>query len=183
MNRIRFVKVRDVESPKRSNSSDAGLDFYIPRDITRDELKEVNKKSGQFKAIRFYGIKMGSKQIVDFIQLAPHSRVLIPSGIKVLIEPNNSALIAANKSGVSTNKGLIFTAEVVDSTYTGEMHLGILNTTDKLVNIDFGTKIIQFIHTPVYLTQPEEITLEEYNKEAEGWSDRGSRGFGSYDKE
>lgn len=33
--------------------------------------------------------------------------------------------MAANKSGVATKDGLTFTAEIVDSPYTGEMHIGI----------------------------------------------------------
>ena len=30
--------------------------------------------------------------------------------------------MAANKSGISTKQGLIYTAEIVDSPYTGEIH-------------------------------------------------------------
>ena len=33
MNRFRFIKVRDVKTPSRGNAGDAGLDFYIPRNL------------------------------------------------------------------------------------------------------------------------------------------------------
>ena len=30
---LKYVKVRDVKSPKRANSTDAGIDFFVPEDI------------------------------------------------------------------------------------------------------------------------------------------------------
>lgn len=40
------------------------------------------------------------------VEISPGGRVLIPSGIKVLINPKESMLMAANKSGVATKDGL-----------------------------------------------------------------------------
>ena len=37
-NRIRFIKVRDVKSPSRSNVGDAGLDFYMPSNLTTQDI-------------------------------------------------------------------------------------------------------------------------------------------------
>ena len=42
MNRFRFIKVRDVKSPSRGNEGDAGLDFYIPEDLTLQDLVKAN---------------------------------------------------------------------------------------------------------------------------------------------
>lgn len=41
MNRFRFIKVRDVKSPSRGNEGDAGLDFYIPEDLTLQDLVKL----------------------------------------------------------------------------------------------------------------------------------------------
>lgn len=112
------------------------------------------------------------------IVIPPHERVLIPSGIKVWIEPKDSALIATNKSGVAVKKGLDVGATTVDSIYTGEVHLSLTNTNAHYVDIACGDKIIQFIHTPVILSQMVEITEDEYNKISSG-STRGAGGFGS----
>ena len=42
MNKFRFIKVRDVKSPSRGNEGDAGLDFYIPEDLTLQDLVKAH---------------------------------------------------------------------------------------------------------------------------------------------
>jgi dUTPase len=188
MNRFRFTKVRDVEAPKRSNVGDAGLDFYTPRDLTFDQLVTANKNAENIfvtKEATGYGMVLVETDpetgFITSLKLGPHARVLIPSGIRGLIEPQDSALIAANKSGKASKQSLLFTAEVIDSPYTGEIHIGICNTSSCSTDIELGSKLIQFIHTPIYLTTPEEISNSDYEAEAENWGTRGSDGFGSTD--
>lgn len=41
MNRFRFIKVRDVKTPSRGNVGDAGLDFYIPRNLDPQQLVQI----------------------------------------------------------------------------------------------------------------------------------------------
>lgn len=184
MNRFRFTRVRDVEIPKRSNPNDAGLDFYVPRDLVLQDLVNANKEAIGMESTPLsvtegkYGYTMNNHHITH-IHLGPHSRILIPSGIMGLLEPKPSMLMAANKSGISTKNGLIFTAEIVDSPYTGEIHLGVYNTTNQVITIEAGKKLIQFIHVPIFTTEPEEIPSAEYHYLAETWGTRGDKGFGS----
>lgn len=180
MNRLRFIKVRDVQSLKRSNQGDAGLDFYIPRDLTVNELMDIPQNYDQDIAYLTEYTPYG--HITEII-LPAHSRILIPSGIKLLIEPRESMLMAANKSGVSTKSGLIFTAEIVDSPYVGEVHIGVVNTSNNSVSIKANQKLVQFIHVPIYLTEPEEIQNEEFYSESQMWGSRGTNGFGSTDNQ
>lgn len=112
------------------------------------------------------------------IYIPAHERILVPSGVKVWIEQKDSALIATNKSGIATTKGLVVGATTVDADYTGEVHLSVINTNDYQVPVICGDKLIQFIHTPVILSKMVEITEDEYNKISKK-SDRGSGGFGS----
>lgn len=177
-NRIRFTKVREVASPCRNNANDAGIDFYVPTDLTVEEVAsiEANRLSGIFPGVNLIDTTEG---MLEYIVLKPNQRVLIPSGIKVLIEPENSMLQANNKSGVSAKQGLIFTAQVVDSPYVGEIHIGITNVSTEPVTIKAGAKLVQFIHVPVYLTKLEEISNSEYHSLAEDWGTRGTNGFGS----
>lgn len=189
MNKIRFTKVRDVKSPSRGNVGDAGIDFYTPVDLTMDDLVSANKDAenivvsteaagiGMVKAI------LNDEGFIKTLRIGPHSRVIIPSGIRVLLEPLDSALIAANKSGVATKQGLVYTAEVVDSTYTGELHLCVANTSACSTDITLGKKLTQFMHMPIYLTDPEEITTDEYDQESDGWSTRGENWQGSTDNQ
>lgn len=121
-----------------------------------------------------------------YFLLPPHSRVRIPSGIRVRMSESGRALIAANKSGVSSDHGLIFAAQVVDYTYTGEVNLGVINTGTKVVRIYEGMKILQFLETPIF-DSPIEVWEEKENdmelKFYEGFkTTRGASGFGSTDK-
>lgn len=112
------------------------------------------------------------------IDIAPHNRVLIPSGIKTWIEPKDSALIATNKSGIATKKGLVVGATTIDADYTGVIHLSVINTNDTSISIACGEKLIQFLHLPVILSEMVEIDNDEYDKITSD-SDRGDGGFGS----
>lgn len=186
MNRLRFTKVRKVATPSRGNVGDAGLDFYIPEDLTFEQLAKANEGSGvPFFHVPEYTIPRPGKayvytsgDVVKGIILGPNSRVLIPSGIRVLIEPRESMLTAANKSGLA-KKGIIFTSQVVDSPYTGEVHIGIANIGTDCYKILAGKKATQFIQVPVILSEPEEISEEEYLQLSENWGTRGNNGFGS----
>lgn len=189
-NRIRFTKVREVISPNRNNANDAGIDFYVPTDLRAKDLLSIPANQG-LNLANFSKYKEGvvdvedslvkPDDIVTQIVLLPGEKVLIPSGIKVLIEPENSMLQAANKSGIASKQGLVFTAEIVDSPYVGEVHIGVVNTTLMAATIYAGKKLVQFIHVPIFLTQPEEISNYEYHEIAEGWGTRGEKGFGSGD--
>lgn len=190
MNRLRFTKVRKVATPNRGNVGDAGLDFYVPEDLTFDQLVKANEGSGvpvkSYHKINFHigGMVMcrvNDNNGIENIVLTPGSRVLIPSGIRILLEPINSMLTAANKSGLA-KKGLVYTAQVVDSPYTGEVHIGIANIGQEALILEPGKKAAQFIHVPVFLTDPEELTNDEYIEISQGWGTRGNGGFGSTGK-
>lgn len=105
--------------------------------------------------------------------LAPGESVLIPSGIKVQV-PRGYALIAFNKSGVSVKQGLSVGACVVDEDYEGEVHLHMINTSNKEQVIATGQKLVQFVLIPVSYFDVEEVDkIQSRNTE------RGSGGFGS----
>lgn len=189
MNRFRFCKVREVKSPSRANAGDAGLDFYVPTNLTFGQLVEANKNVVALDPnviISQVSFKDNDptgpmNSIINSIMIPGHSRIVIPSGIIGLIEPVNSAFIAANKSGVATKKGLVFTAQVVDSPYTGEIHIAVVNTSNTAQEIEAGSKLVQFLHVPLYLTEPEEISDYDYKKLASDWGTRGDNWQGSSD--
>lgn len=197
MNRpsIRYTRVRKVKPLARANSGDAGLDFFFPEDLTVNQLLEKQAE----QVLNTYGLEftvgkdtwvhgLGQNdplylydQPIDAVTIRPHARILIPSGIRVLLEPKQSMFMAANKSGVCTKKGLIFGAEIVDSPYTGEVHISLINTSNSNVTLKPGEKIVQFIHVPIFDTEPEEIPQQLYEDMAKNWGTRGDKGFGSSD--
>lgn len=181
MERIRFTKVREVHSPTRNNQGDAGIDFYIPTDLKLADMQEKNPHisicdRGDFEDHVTLSYRDGN--VVD-IYIGPKTRINIPSGIRVLAEPVNSAMIVANKSGRGSKQGLIFTAQVCDSPYTGEYHLCVYNTSNVPVHLKAGEALVQLVHTPIYLSEPEEISNDDFEKEAENWGTRGNKGMGS----
>lgn len=206
--RIRYTRVRKVKDLVRANDGDAGLDFFFPEDITLKELIEKQSDLMKYRLtfhleedeiggstyvmgddkihhseIGYYPVTQDIyEKMVVGISLNPQSRVLIPSGIRVLLEPKSSMLMAANKSGIATKTGLIFGAEIVDSPYTGEVHVSLINTSSDVVILKAGEKLVQFIHVPIYQTEPEEIPNKLYDDIAIGWGTRGAKGFGSSDK-
>lgn len=176
---LRFCKVRNVKTPNRANQGDAGLDFYVPF-LTYQDIFGISQNRMALNAHEL-AIK-GDHEIL----MLPSSRILIPSGIRVLIQPEASMLMAANKSGIATKEGLLYTAEIVDSPYTGEVHLGVYNSTREVVKLNIlevpaedGKKLMQFIHVPIYITTPEEIPTSLFDEIASSWGSRGNNGFGS----
>lgn len=210
---LRYTRVRKVKPLVRANHGDAGLDFFCPEDLTIKQLMacqpedvinfygiEVLFQEGNIQC----SYRLGTDKIlfdtaershwrpftplyedyqITAIIISPQSRVLIPSGIKVLLTPRNSMLQAANKSGICSKQGLIFGAEIVDSPYTGEVHLSIINTSKKEQMIRAGNKVEQYIHVPIHLTEPEEIPNQLYEEIAKDWGTRGSKAFGSSDNQ
>lgn len=156
MSKVQFILTREVHAPSRGTDQAAGIDFFIPyyNEKFAEDFKAANPNMQ-------YGMSCDNDN-VGHIVIAPHERIKVPSGVHVFLTPVESALIAANKSGVSTKKGLIFTCQVIDSDYTGEMHIGVVNTSNEIVEIKTGEKLIQFIHTPVYFPSLEEIDENSY---------------------
>jgi dUTP pyrophosphatase len=143
---IKLAKVRDVKDPTRGTDGSAGIDFYVPEDYPK-----------------------------NLCTIHPGTRCFIPSGIKANV-PDGYALIAFNKSGVALKKQLMVGACVVDSDYQGEIHLHLINTSNRVVEILPGEKLLQFVLLPVD-HGPVQIVKE--SKLFNDRSERGSGGFGS----
>ena len=169
---LKIFKVRDVRSPERGTGEAAGIDFFVP-EFNEAFVKDLLEKNKDLPLL----VPSMLQNNDLYMTILPNGRVLIPSGIKTWMTPG-TALIAANKSGVATKKGLIFGAQVVDSDYAGEVHISVINTSNVPVTIKTGEKLIQFIHTPVLLTSPEEIDEYTFNS-LHDKSARGEGGFGS----
>lgn len=174
---IKFFKSRDVKDPVRGTAQAAGIDFFVPV-FNEAFITDFIAKNPVY-ADKF---NIANMRAAKEITVLPGMRVLIPSGIHTYFEPKASALIAANKSGVSTKKGLRFTCQVVDSDYTGEIHIGVANDSDRAVTISEGEKLIQFIHTPVYLSPLVSVEQTEFYNLHMG-TERGDNWQGSTDKQ
>lgn len=142
---MKIKLTRDTKVPSRGTPGSAGIDVFVPNDYPSET-----------------------------ITLKPGESVLIPSGIVANV-PDGHALIAFNKSGVATKQGLVVGASVVDSDYTGEIHIHMINASNKDQVITRGQKIVQFLLMPVNMVESIEVVDELPSKESE----RGSGAFGS----
>ena len=175
--KIQFTKIRDVKTPSRANSHDAGTDFFIPEysfEFLRD-LKLKNEKN--FLTYILDGEDNGNDNYTLRIIIPAGEQINIPSGIKVNILDKNTYLEANNKSGIASKYHLVVGACVVDADYQGEVHLNLLNVGNEDITIESGMKVVQFIHKYYIDTDWEEISVDDYNNLEQ--SDRGSGGFGS----
>lgn len=207
---IKFFQTRLGKLPLRANKYDAGIDFFVPT-FTSDFIKSIIEKnqfilkrkdncvlsetgSANAKYVSvtcrnvdvednqsMIVVKFDNKIKKSFIELFPHERLLIPSGISCKMMSNDRALIAANKSGIASEFGLVVGASVVDSQYQGEIHLNVINTSNEVVKIYEDMKLIQMIETPIYVSEIESVKNYEdlYGGEV---TSRGTGGFGSTNK-
>lgn len=141
--------------------------FHKTRDVKSPE------RSGKNAGIDFFI----PNDLEQSYEIEPLQSVLIPSGIKVSL-PEDHCLIAFNKSGVATKHNLQVGACVVDENYKGEIHLHLTNTGSKLVTLNAGQKVLQFV-----LIQQNYHKLQEVKSHAP-WEtkeddERGDKGFGS----
>lgn len=175
---IDYARVRDVKKPERGTSEASGIDLFIPK-FTESFLEDLKKKNGCISEIKpgnfEYVIDMANKRIL----LAPHAKLMIPSGIKFR-GTKYLSLDAGNKSGIGTKKGLDRLAEICDSDYQGEVHISISNTTPFIIEVCEDEKIIQFIQRHIALDIPREVSHEDLFLDV--ISERGEGGFGSTNK-
>lgn len=97
---------------------------------------------------------------------------LIPTDVAFDI-PFGWDLAVYNKSGISTKKKLFKGAELIDSDYTGNVHIHFFNFSDEDVHFNKGDKISQLVMREVWMGALEEV--DELNKATQ----RGASGFGS----
>ena len=108
------------------------------------------------------------------VTLNPGCRAMIHTGIAVSLgSPEKVALVFA-RSGLAVRHGICLAngVGVIDSDYTGEIIVGLLNTSDKAFTVEPGDRIAQLAIMPVIrgvFVPASELDATE----------RGSGGFGS----
>lgn len=167
---LKISRVRDVSAPSRAHATDAGIDFYVP--VIDDKFtKDLLEKEGNENI-----------SVVDgTIIIPPGENACIPSGVKVEI-PYGFMGMFSNKSGFCSKKDGLVGGGIIDTFYSGEVHLDIHNIGTKPLKIKTKDKIAQLIMVPILscdVTECDEDSLYDWMKQDEV---RGSNGFGSSDK-
>lgn len=101
-------------------------------------------------------------------------RTVIPTGIAIAIESNETAAFVYARSGLGIKHGISLSngVGVIDSDYRGEICVGLINTSREDYTIEPGERIAQLVLAPIIPAEPVEV--EELDK-----TERGTGGFGS----
>lgn len=173
--KTQYTTIRDVINPERAHPTDAGVDLFVP-ELTKDYLDVLISKNSNLD--EWTNERWKSSNGYEFIiKIKPHGKINLPSGIKLDIGDKDSFIEIKNKSGIASKTGLVIGACVIDANYQGEIHINLLNTSDREVILHSGQKIAQAVQIPLIRTQWNKISNEEYDQI--GKTDRNSGGFGS----
>ena len=111
---------------------------------------------------------------VESFELEPRERKSVPLGVAIEIPQGYVGLIW-DKSGLSHKYGIKTFGGVIDSSYRGEIHAGIMNLSDKFFSFEKGHKIAQLL-----IQKVETVEFEEVKELSD--SVRGEGAFGSTGK-
>lgn len=108
------------------------------------------------------------------IVLKPLERKLIPTGIAIKLPSADYGAFLYARSGLATKKGITLAncVGVVDSDYTGEIKVGLINLSNEEYTVTNGERIAQMVIMPV--AQANLLVVDELEE-----TQRGSGGFGS----
>ncbi len=143
------------------------------------EIKIKFLDNNKEKALPFYATDgsagMDLKAVLEHsITLAPLERALIPTGIAISLPgPEFGAFLFA-RSGLASKHGITLanSVGVIDSDYTGEIKVALVNLSNEPYTIENGERIAQMVILEVAKAQfTVSDTLEK--------TQRGSGGFGS----
>lgn len=146
-------------------------------DIAKINIKFLD--NNKEKAVPFYATEgsagMDLKAVLDeSITLAPLERALIPTGIAIsLPSPKYGAFLFA-RSGLASKHGITLAncVGVIDSDYTGEIKVALVNLSNEPYTITDGERIAQMVIMEV---AKADFTVTDSLQKTE----RGSGGFGS----
>lgn len=104
----------------------------------------------------------------------PGGRVSVPTGIAIGLPSAETVGLVFARSGLAVKHGLALSngVGVIDSDYTGEIRVGLVNLSDQSYTIQPGERIAQLVVVPILL--PELVETDELDA-----TERGAGGFGS----
>ena len=101
---------------------------------------------------------------IQNVILKPGERISCATGIAIKI-PEGYAGLIWDKSGISHKSGIKSLGGVMDSNYTGEYLVGLINLSKEDFKIEKGQKIAQVLFQKIEIPEVEEVAeLEQTNR-------------------
>lgn len=163
---VKIVRLNTRPLPSKATKGSAGYDLVT-------DFRDVN-------SLKFYGdhrIRPKTElNPVSYISIAPMTRVIIPAGIKISL-PNGYEGQIRSRSGKSSKEGIVVVNApgTIDSDYTGEVHIPIINLSTEWVDIYDNERIAQLLIKKV--EQANWVEVQQLNN-----TERNENGFGSTGK-
>lgn len=125
---------QNSQLPTRGSQHSAGLDLYAHLTTAKATIWLSNNISTPRKC---YG---------NSLNIAPGERALIPTGLKMAVEPGWCIKLYP-RSGNSVKLGitLINAVGIGDADYRDEYMVAVINHSNKMVNIEHGMRICQMM--------------------------------------
>lgn len=112
---------------------------------------------------------------IDFLPIPGGGRLLIPTGVKIIIPDGFYGRIAP-RSGLAFKNGIDVLAGVIDTDYRGEIGVILHNTSEHVFRVNKHDRIAQLIFERAQRLYPVVLTEAQF---AERSTARGAGGFGS----
>ncbi|QQE81252.1 dUTP diphosphatase [Alicyclobacillus sp. SO9] len=143
------------------------VNYKIVSDNFRDSFLPAYKTSGAA------GMDLHAC-IDEALEISPMQRVRIPTGIALQLPTPQTVGLVYARSGLAWKHGVGLPngVGVIDSDYTGEIQVLLVNFGENTVQISPGDRIAQIVFAPVHTVSL--VQTPEFSK-----TERGSRGFGS----
>jgi len=138
-------KSGSLQLPTLATSGSVGYDLHACFDGETDKIKAFNERGEE------YSIKLNK---TSYINLSPHSRILIPTGLYIQL-PNGYEAQIRPRSGLALKSGItvLNTPGTIDSDYRGEIGVILFNTTSIPIAITHGMKIAQMVINKVEIAK------------------------------
>jgi dUTP pyrophosphatase len=112
---------------------------------------------------------------VEELQIQPHHRAAVKTGLSVAIPENTYGRIAP-RSGLAVKSGIDVLAGVIDSDYRGELICVLINHGDQPFTISPGDRIAQLIIEQIITPTPEWTTqLDPTGRNDQGFGSTGTK--------
>lgn len=168
---IAYRRISETATPpRRATPNAAGLDLHA--DLLDPSGAPRGIRGRAHSILECHSVQTADGSTMPGIQLLPHHRLLIPTGLAFHLAPDLYGRVAP-RSGHALNHGIATLAGVVDRDYSGELFCLLHNTDPEIaVTIFHGMKICQLVIERISLEEPREV--DHFPD-----TDRGAAGFGS----
>jgi dUTPase len=171
---VKFALIRETKVPTRGTQKSAGIDIYVPK-FTESFIKAFNARNLDAQSQALFDTAHSN------INIRPHGRVFIPSGLLVNFQDlEDSALIAFNKSSTSWECRLTLLATTIDQDYSGEIFITMENFSDYPTILLQDQKLTQIIRIPTFYDKIEIVDKDSIFTVP---TERGSGSMGSTNKD